>query len=124
MLVVATVAAAQREIGSMLAEEEVVLYFAEDLAEALRLLTTSTFACVLLATGVDTSTDRAALRLIKAVDPSLPIIVTADRGSREREMAFCRESVFSYQVLGLDGEQLRQAVLHAASQGSRRREGR
>jgi len=65
---------------------------------------------------VDTPWDQA-VGILKAVDSKLPIILTAERNTRELESKVREQDIFYYYIKSFDTEELRLAVLEAMRLG-------
>ncbi len=104
---------AQAEIEQILANDDLAIDFCSRIVDAVRSLKEAPYVAAVVDVGLaDTPWDQA-VGILKAVDGKLPIILTAERNTRELEIKVREQDVFYYYIKSFDAEELRLAVLEA-----------
>jgi DNA-binding NtrC family response regulator len=87
------------------------------IVDAVRSLKETPYSAAVVDVGLaDTPWDQA-VGILKAVDAGLPIILTAERNTRELESKVREQDIFYYYIKSFDAEELRLAVLEAMRLG-------
>jgi DNA-binding NtrC family response regulator len=92
--------------------ERVSFYFCEQLADAIKAMKSDRFDCAIVDIQIE-GTNRQAAPILQALDPALPIILTAEKNTRALEIGAYRQHAFYYFVKPFGVEELRLAVLQA-----------
>jgi DNA-binding response OmpR family regulator len=104
---------AQAEIEQILANDGLAIDYCSRIVDAVRSLKEALYVAAVVDVGLtDTPWDQA-VGILKAVDGKLPIILTAERNTRELEIKVREQDVFYYYIKSFDAEELRLAVLEA-----------
>ena len=103
----------QDQIRELLAPEDVTLYFATGLADALHALKEVRFDCAIVDTDLPEIPGYQAVPILKAIDAALPVILTAARNTREQEIKVCEQDIFFYFIKSFGTRELKLAVQEA-----------
>lgn len=104
---------AQAEIERIFQNDDLAIDFCSRIVDAVRSLKEAPYVAAVVDVGlVDTPWDQA-VGILKAVDGRLPIILTAERNTRELEVKVREQDIFYYYIKSFDAEELRLAVLEA-----------
>lgn len=103
---------AQKAIEKLFWKETVSFLFCDRLSEAVTAMKQEKFGCAIVDIQLEESSRHAA-PILKALDPTLPIILTAEKNTRDLEILAYRQDAFYYYVKSLGIEELKLAVLQA-----------
>jgi len=105
--------AAQSEMERIFKHDDLAIDFCARIVDAVRSLRETRYVAAMVDVGlVDTSWDKA-VGILKAVDGSLPVILTAQHNTRELESKVREQDIFYYYIKSFDAEELRLAVMEA-----------
>ena len=104
---------AQEKVRELLDREDVTLYFATGLADAVHALKEVRFHCAIVDTDLGEIPGHQAVPILKAIDAALPVIVTAERNTREQEIKVCEQDIFFYYIKSFGPQELKLAVREA-----------
>ena len=104
---------AQQGVQNLLAKESFAIDMCGQLVDAVRALKEEKFNCAIVDVQLPETPGYQAVPILKAIDPSLPIILTAEKNSRELESKVREQDVFYYYIKSFDQDELRLAVIEA-----------
>jgi DNA-binding NtrC family response regulator len=108
---------AQAEIEQIIHGSDLVVDLCPRIVDAVASLKETPYVAAVVDVGLaDTPWDQA-VGILKAVDGRLPIIVTAQRNTRELETKVREQNIFYYYIKSFDAEELKLAVLEAMRLG-------
>jgi DNA-binding NtrC family response regulator len=110
----------QKGIEELFCQEAVCFVFCDRLAEAISVMKEERFDCAIVDIQLGEG-PREAAPILKALDPSLPIILTAEKNTRDLEIGAYRQDAFYYFVKPFGSEELKLAVLQALKKSERER---
>jgi DNA-binding NtrC family response regulator len=93
-------------------QQGVSFIFCDRLTEAVKAMKAERFDCAIVDIQVE-GASRQAAPILQALDPALPIILTAEKNTRDLEIGAYRQHAFYYFVKPFGSEELRLAVLQA-----------
>ncbi len=105
--------ASQAHIEEVFAADKLAIDFCSRLAEAVRSARDHGCFCGIVDVGICDTPWEQAVDILKAVDDTLPIILTASHNTRELETKVREQQIFYYYIKSFDTEELRLAVLEA-----------
>lgn len=89
------------------------VYRAKKFQEAVQLLHSCEFECIVLDVDLCEMKDCAAIKMTRAIDPKIRIIVTSAQNDKELERRIRSEGIFYYFIKSFGEEELQIAVLNA-----------
>jgi two-component system nitrogen regulation response regulator GlnG len=101
----------QKGIEDLFSRDQVSFFFCEQLAEAIKAMKAEDFDCAIV--DVQVGGGKEAAQILQALDPSLPIILTTERNTRDLEIGAYQQHAFYYFVKPFGGEELKLAVQEA-----------
>ncbi|MBN2225002.1 MAG: hypothetical protein JW765_10035 [Deltaproteobacteria bacterium] len=105
--------AVQPEIERIFERDDLAIDFCSRIVDAVRSLKETRYVAAVVDVGLaDTPWDKA-VGILKAVDGTLPVILTVERNTRELESKVREQDVFYYYIKSFDTEELRLAVMEA-----------
>ena len=104
---------AQAEIGRIFHNDDLAIDFCSRIVDAVRSLKESPYVAAVVDVGLADAPWDQAVGILKAVDTRLPIILTAEKNTRELEIKVREQDIFYYYIKSFDAEELRLAVLEA-----------
>jgi DNA-binding NtrC family response regulator len=104
--------ASQAHIEEVFAADHLAIDFCDRVAEAVRSAKEGCF-CAVVDVGIADTPWEQAVDILKAVDDTLPVILTASHNTRELETKVREQQIFYYYIKSFDAEELRLAVLEA-----------
>ena len=113
VLVLDTDPGAQAEIEGLFGGDDLTVDFCARLVDAVKALKESRFVCAVVDVSITDAPWEQAVGILKAVDGTLPIILTAGANTRELEAKVRTQDIFYYYIKSFDTEELRLAVLEA-----------
>lgn len=113
ILVLDTDPGAQAEIERIFRDDDLAVDICPRIVDAVGCLREARYAAAVVDVGLaDTPWDQA-VGILKAVDGTLPVILTARTNTRELESKIREQDIFYYYIKSFDAEELRLAVLEA-----------
>jgi DNA-binding NtrC family response regulator len=104
---------AQDEIEEIFGNVDIEIDFCSRIVDAVRSLRESPYVAAVVDVGLADTPWEQAVGILKAVDGSLPIILTAEKNTRELESKVREQDIFYYYIKSFDAEELRLAALEA-----------
>ncbi len=104
---------AQAEVERIFQNDDLAIDFCPRIVDAVASLEETQYIAAVVDVGLtDTPWDQA-VGILKAVDGGLPIILTAEKNTRELESRVREQDIFYYYIKSFDAEELRLAVMEA-----------
>ncbi len=104
---------AQPDMERIFEHDDLAIDFCSRIVDAVGSLREARYVAAVVDVGLtDTPWDKA-VGILKAVDGTLPVILTAERNTRELESKVREQDVFYYYIKSFDAEELRLAVMEA-----------
>jgi DNA-binding NtrC family response regulator len=104
---------AQDEIEEIFRNVDIEIDFCSRIVDAVRSLKELPYVVAVVDVGLADTPWEQAVGILKAVDATLPIILTAERNTRELESKVREQDIFYYYIKSFDAEELRLAALEA-----------
>jgi DNA-binding response OmpR family regulator len=98
------------KLSSLLSSQGYDVEVANGMTQGAQRLKDVNFDCVVADEDLPEMKGHDAVAVLKAISPDVPIIMTANRNTREREARIRREDVFFYYVKGFEMGELEMAV--------------
>lgn len=96
--------------SALLSSRGYAVEIAEGIRQAAQRLKDTSFSCVILDKDLTEMKGYDAVPVLKAILPTIPIIVTAAGNSQEQETKIRQQNIFYYHVKGFDLRELEMAV--------------
>ena len=110
------------ELLGMFARADYEVELGGNLAEAVELIKNVQFDCAIIDVDLPETKGYEAARIIKAIAPQLPIIITAQSNSREQESKVRDQDIVYYYLKSFDRSELKLAVDGVVRNGQGRKE--
>jgi len=86
---------------------------AEDLTDAFRIIQKSPFECIILDVNLREMKGYKAVSILKKIDPSMKVIMTAKKNSKRLEAKVREQDIFFYFIKSFGKEELEMAIKDA-----------
>ena len=99
-----------RDLIALLSGEDCELEITKSLAEAIEMIRNIEYDCMIVNFDLPETKGYEAVKIIKAADPNLRIIVTAKRNSKNQEAEIRKHDIYYYYIKSFDRKELKWAV--------------